>query len=67
MQEPYWQFPNNILSAFRCTEVQYANEFLKNGSIKFNSPNNWVKYAKNGRRVGGICWKEYLHIIILLI
>lgn len=46
MQEPYWQFPNNILSAFRCTEVQYANEFLKNGSIKFNSPNNWVKYAK---------------------
>ncbi len=53
MQEPYWQFPNNIISVFRCTEVQYADEFLKNGSIKFNSPNSWVKYAKEQKEGRG--------------
>ena len=46
MDNPQWKFPDNFLAAFRCTEVRYAESFIENGIIKFNTPNSWVKYAK---------------------
>lgn len=45
-EKPKWKFPKHFLGAFRCTEVKYAEDFINKGTIKFNSPNSWVKYAK---------------------
>lgn len=47
-----WAEPNNFSMVFRCTTVEFAENFLKKGQIKFNTPQSWVKYAErngNGR------------------
>ncbi|NFD96758.1 hypothetical protein EXN37_03100 [Clostridium botulinum] len=43
--EGKWANPEEFFLAFRCTSVQYAENFLNKGQIKFNTPNSWVKYA----------------------
>lgn len=46
MSENCWAAPNNFLMVLRCTKMQYARSFLKNGQIKFSTPASWVKYAE---------------------
>lgn len=41
-----WINPNENILRMRLTEVKYAEEFLKYGRVKFNSPESWVDYAR---------------------
>lgn len=40
-----WANPNDFSAVFRCTSVKYADEFMKKGSIKFNTPSSWIQYS----------------------
>lgn len=42
---PKWANPDEFTLAMRCTTVNYANKFIEEGSIKFNTSDSWVKYA----------------------
>lgn len=39
-----WAKPDNFFAIFRLTELRYANEFIENGTIKFNTPQSWIDY-----------------------
>ncbi len=41
-----WANPNENVIRMRITEAGYAEEFIKYGRIKFNTPQSWVDYAK---------------------
>lgn len=38
-----WARPDQFWLTLRCTEVRYANSFIENGSIKFNTPESWAE------------------------
>lgn len=40
----HWIDPNMNMLRMRITEKKYADAFIKNGSIKFNTPDDWAKY-----------------------
>lgn len=46
MEKDTWAEPNNFSMVFRCTTVEFAENFLEKGQIKFNTPESWVKYAE---------------------
>lgn len=44
-----WSKPNEFYGIMRCTNVKYAGQLIKRGSIKFNTPQAWVEDGiKNG-------------------
>ncbi|MED4461493.1 hypothetical protein [Metabacillus fastidiosus] len=48
-----WAKPEDFMVVFRLTTRQYAENFLKKGEIKFNTPSSWVQYAfENGEGRG---------------
>ena len=47
-----WANPNDFSTALKLTNVQYAHEFIDDGTIKFNTPQLWIEYYQthgNGR------------------
>lgn len=46
MNENRWANPNSFSLVLRCTKMQYARSFFKNGQIKFSTPESWVKYEE---------------------
>ena len=42
----YWKNPDDNIIRFKLLESQYATSFLEHGSLKFNSLNFWVNYAR---------------------
>ncbi|MEK5061025.1 hypothetical protein BK126_26280 [Paenibacillus sp. FSL H7-0326] len=41
-----WSEPNGFSAVFRLTSSKYADAFVDKGSIKFNTPQSWIDYAK---------------------
>lgn len=54
---PKWANPDEFTLAMRCTTVKYANKFIEEGSIKFNTPDSWVKYAITNGEGRGDCFE----------
>lgn len=48
-----WINPNEFYAIMRCTNVKFANKLVDNGSIKFNTPESWVREeVKTGKGRG---------------
>jgi hypothetical protein len=53
--KPQWYQPNNFFLSMRCTEAQYAKNFIDKGQIKFNTPQSWVDWElSNGKGRGDL-------------
>ena len=42
----------SAISYFRCTTLEHGISLIKKGSIKFNTPRSWIKYAKDKMQEG---------------
>lgn len=41
-----WARPDDFSLVFRLTSSEYVDKFIDKGSIKFNTPQSWIDYAK---------------------
>ena len=46
MDDNCWENPDAFSMVLRCTKMRYARTFLKNGQVKFSTPNSWVEYEE---------------------
>lgn len=49
MSTNFWNEPDRIVIALRCTSIKYAKAMIESGQLKFSTPKSWEKNTIQGR------------------